>query len=311
MIKYIINRLLVLIPVIIGISFIIFSIMYLTPGDPARLILGDNASEEQIYELREEMGLNKPFLIQYANYVINAIRGDFGISYRNRNRVSKEISARLPTTLILTFCGITLSVIIGVPIGIISAVKQYTLIDALSLTVAMILTSVPAFWLGLMLILYLSLNLNLLPATGVETWKNFVMPSLTLSAGTMATLIRVSRSTMLEVIRQDYIRTARAKGANENRIVFKHALQNALLPIITMIGINFGIQLAGAIVIETVFAMPGLGTLMIASVRMKDTPTVMAAILLVALAIGIINLIVDILYALIDPRIRLQYAKIR
>lgn len=310
MIKYIINRLLVLVPVIIGISFIIFSIMYLTPGDPARLMLGDNASEEQIYELREEMGLNKPFLIQYANYAINAIRGDFGISYRNRNPVSKEISARLPTTLILTFWGITLSIIIGVPIGIISAVKQYTLIDTLSLTVAMILTSIPAFWLGLMLILYLSLNLNLLPATGVDTWKHFIMPSLTLAAGTMATLIRVSRSTMLEVIRQDYIRTARAKGANEYRIVFKHALQNALLPVITMIGINFGIQLGGAIIIETVFAMPGLGTLMIAAVRMKDTPTVMAAVLFVALAIGIINLFVDILYALIDPRIRLQYAKI-
>ncbi len=311
MIKYIMNRLLVLIPVIIGISFIIFSIMFLTPGDPARLILGTNATNEEVYELREEMGLNKPFLIQYVNYVKNAIRGDFGISYRNQNPVSKEMRERIPTTLTLTFWGIGLSVIIGVPIGIISAVKQYTVIDMLSLTVAMILTSIPAFWLGLMLMLFFSLRLDLLPATGVGSWKNFIMPSITLAVGTMATLIRVSRSTMLEVIRQDYIRTARAKGASENRIVLKHALQNALLPIITMIGINFGIQLGGAIIIETVFAMPGLGTLMIASVRMKDTPIVMAAVLLVALAIGIINLIVDIIYALLDPRIRSQFIDIK
>jgi len=174
---------------------------------------------------------------------------------------------------------------------------------------ALLLTSIPAFWFGLMLMLTFSLKLNLLPTTGVDTWKHFVMPSVTLAAGTMATLIRMTRSTMLEVIRQDYIRTAKAKGAGERRIIFRHALRNALLPVITIIGINFGFQLGGAMIIETVFAMPGLGSLMITSVRMKDTPMVMASVLFVAVAIGVINLVVDILYAYIDPRIRVQYAK--
>lgn len=298
-----------LIPVILGISFIIFSIMSLTPGDPARLILGENASEEQVHELRIQMGLDNPFVIRYADYIFDAVKGDFGKSYRNGIPVFEEIFSRFPNTIKLAFWGITLSIVIGIPVGIISAVKQYTIIDSLSLVAAMLLTSIPAFWLGLMLILVFSLKLDLLPTTGVDTWKNFVMPSVTLAAGTMATLIRMTRSTMLEVIRQDYIRTAKAKGAGERRIVFKHALRNALLPVVTVIGINFGFQLGGAMIIETVFAMPGLGTLMITSVRMRDTPMVMASVLFVAVAIGITNLAVDILYAYIDPRIRAQYAK--
>ena len=298
-----------LIPVILGISFIIFSIMSLSPGDPARLILGENASEEQVHELRIQMGLDNPFVIRYADYIFDAVRGDFGKSYRNGIPVFEEIFSRFPNTIKLAFWGITLSIVIGIPVGIISAVKQYTIIDSLSLVAAMLLTSIPAFWLGLMLILVFSLKLDLLPTTGVDTWKNFVMPSVTLAAGTMATLIRMTRSTMLEVIRQDYIRTAKAKGAGERRIVFKHALRNALLPVVTVIGINFGFQLGGAMIIETVFAMPGLGTLMITSVRMRDTPMVMASVLFVAVAIGITNLAVDILYAYIDPRIRAQYAK--
>ena len=309
MLKYIAKRLLMLIPVILGISFIIFSIMSLTPGDPARLILGENASEEQVHELRIQMGLDNPFVIRYADYIFDAVRGDFGKSYRNGIPVFEEIFSRFPNTIKLAFWGITLSIVIGIPVGIISAVKQYTIIDSLSLVAAMLLTSIPAFWLGLMLILVFSLKLDLLPTTGVDTWKNFVMPSVTLAAGTMATLIRMTRSTMLEVIRQDYIRTAKAKGAGERRIVFKHALRNALLPVVTVIGINFGFQLGGAMIIETVFAMPGLGTLMITSVRMRDTPMVMASVLFVAVAIGITNLAVDILYAYIDPRIRAQYAK--
>ena len=309
MLKYIAKRLLMLIPVILGISFIIFSIMSLTPGDPARLILGENASEEQVHELRIQMGLDNPFVIRYADYIFDAVKGDFGKSYRNGIPVFEEIFSRFPNTIKLAFWGITLSIVIGIPVGIISAVKQYTIIDSLSLVAAMLLTSIPAFWLGLMLILVFSLKLDLLPTTGVDTWKNFVMPSVTLAAGTMATLIRMTRSTMLEVIRQDYIRTAKAKGAGERRIVFKHALRNALLPVVTVIGINFGFQLGGAMIIETVFAMPGLGTLMITSVRMRDTPMVMASVLFVAVAIGITNLAVDILYAYIDPRIRAQYAK--
>lgn len=309
MLKFIFKRFMFMIPVIVGISFIIFSIMALTPGDPARLILGENASQSDVDQLREEMGLNDNFVIRYISYMKDVLTGDFGTSYRTRIPVYDEVFARFPNTLVLAFWGISLSVLIGVPVGIISAVKQYSIIDTVSLAAALILTSIPAFWLGLMLILLFSLKLDLLPSTGVDTWRNFVLPSVTLAAGTMATLIRMTRSTMLEVIRQDYIRTARSKGAAERTIIFKHALRNALLPVITIIGINFGFQLGGAMVIETVFAMPGLGTLMITSVRMKDTPMVMASVLFVAVAISMVNLAVDILYSYVDPRIKSQYAK--
>ncbi len=309
MLKFITKRLVMIMPVILGISFIIFSIMALTPGDPARLILGENASQEDVEALREEMGLNENFVIRYVKYIANVVQGNFGTSYRNNIPVYDEVFSRFPNTLVLAFWGISLSVLIGVPVGIISAVKQYSIIDTLSLGTALILTSIPAFWFGLMLILLFSLKLNMFPSTGVDTWKHFVLPSVTLAAGTMATLIRMTRSTMLEVIRQDYIRTARAKGAGEKRIIFKHALRNALLPVITIIGINFGFQLGGAMVIETVFAMPGLGTLMITSVRLKDTPMVMASVLFVAVAISLVNLCVDILYSYVDPRIKSQYSK--
>ena len=202
-----------------------------------------------------------------------------------------------------------ISVLIGIPVGVVSAIKQYTFIDAASLFSALILTSMPAFWLGLLLIMLFSLKLGLLPATGVATMQHFIMPAVTLAAASMATIIRMTRSTMLEVIRQDYIRTAKAKGASPFRIVYKHALRNALLPVVTVIGLNFGTQLGGAIVIESVFAMPGIGTLMVAAVRTKDTPIVMASVLFVALLAGVINLIVDVLYVYIDPRLKSQFAK--
>ena len=202
-----------------------------------------------------------------------------------------------------------LSAIVGVSVGIISAVKQYSIIDSVSMITAMLLTSIPAFWMGLMLILLFSVKLDWLPATGIDTWKHFILPSISVAINTMASLIRLTRSSMLEVIRADYIRTAKAKGATEKHIVFKHALRNALLPVITQIGINFGLQLGGAIVIEQVFAIPGLGTLMINSVRSKDTPMVMMSITFVAIAAGIVNLIVDLLYTFIDPRVKSSFVK--
>lgn len=309
MLRYIGKRILMMIPVMIGISLIIFSIMELTPGDPVTIMLGEGASEEAVSALREEMGLNDNFIVKYIRYIKNAVTGDFGISYRNKVPVVSEIASRFPNTLKLTFLGVTLSVLIGVPVGIISAVKQYTIIDSISLFGALILTSMPAFWLGLMLILLFSLKLDLLPATGADSWRNFIMPAITLAAASMATLIRMTRSTMLEVIRQDYIRTAKSKGASESRVIYKHALRNALLPIVTVIGLNFGYQLGGAIVTETVFAMPGIGSLMIAAVRTKDTPIVMASVLFVAIAAGIINLLVDVLYTYIDPRLKSEYVK--
>jgi len=298
-----------MIPVLLGVSFIIFTIMEFTPGDPAMLMLGENATSSEVNELREEMGLNENFFVRYFKYINDAVKGDFGISYRNKVPVSKEITSRLNNTLKLTTLGVLISVIIGVPVGIISAVKQYSIIDYASLITALILTSLPAFFVGLMLILLFSLYLNWLPSTGADSWKNFVMPAITLAAASMATLIRMTRSTMLEVIRQDYIRTARAKGATEKRVIYKHALRNALLPVVTLIGLNFGTQLGGAIVTETVFTMPGLGSLMIAAVRTKDTPIVMAAVITIAVIAGFINLFVDILYTFIDPRLKSDLVK--
>ena len=298
-----------MIPVLLGISFILFAVMSLTPGDPARIILGEYATEQDVEMLREELGLNENFLARYAEYVGDALHGDFGESYRTKLPVGEELMARFPTTLQLAFIAILIAVIIGIPIGIISAVKQYSLIDGASLVTALVLTSMPSFWMGLMLMLIFSTKLNLLPATGLDQWQCYIMPSLTLAAGTLATLIRMMRSTMLEVVTQDYIRTARAKGATEKRIIFRHALRNALLPIITVVGIDFGILLGGAVIVESVFAVPGIGSWMIAAVKMKDIPVVMASVLFIAFVGGAVNLLVDIVYIYIDPRIKSQYVK--
>lgn len=307
MLKYILKRLLLLIPVIIGISFIIFSIMQLTPGDPAREILGDNAAQEAVDALREEMGLNDPFLLQYGRYMWKAVRGDFGTSYQTGQSVMKQILERFPTTIYLAIGATLVAIIIGVPVGLISAVKQYSLMDDVSTIFSMVLTAIPNFWLGLVLMLALSLKLKWFPAYGATSLKHFVLPWITLSCMTLAVLIRMTRSSMLEVIRQDYIRTARAKGARERRIVFRHALRNALLPVITVIGTQLSVQLGGAIIVETVFSIPGLGTMIISGIKTKDIPVVMGGVMFIALVGGLVNLLVDILYAYIDPRLKSRY----
>lgn len=309
MLKYVFKRILMMIPVLLGISFILFAVMNLTPGDPARIILGEYATEQDVDVLREELGLNENFMIRYVDYIEDAVHGDFGQSYRTKLPVGQELIARFPTTLQLAFIAVIIAVVIGIPIGIISAVKQYSLIDGASLVTALVLTSMPSFWMGLMLMLIFSTKLNLLPATGLDQWQCYIMPSITLAAGTLATLIRMMRSTMLEVVTQDYIRTARSKGASEKRIIFKHALRNALLPVITVIGIDFGVLLGGAVIVESVFAVPGIGSWMIAAVKMKDIPVVMASVLFIAFVGGAINLLVDIIYIYIDPRIKSQYVK--
>ena len=298
-----------MVPVILGISFIIFSIMSLTPGDAARMILGPDATYDQVDALRAELGLDQPFLVRYVRYVANALRLDFGRSYVNNVPVINEIQARFPYTLMLAFGSTLLMVMIGVPVGIISAVKQYSVIDNISLVSALLLTSMPAFWLGPMLTLLFALRLNWLPAIGVESLRHFILPCVTLAAAMMASLIRMTRSNMLEVVRQDYIRTAKAKGASERIVIYRHALRNALLPVITIIGLNFGGLLGGTMIIESCFAMPGLGTRTIGAIREKDLPVVMATILFIAILGGVINLIVDIIYAFVDPRIKSKYAK--
>ena len=305
--KYVLKRILLLIPVLLGVSLLVFAIMSLTPGDPAQLILGENAPKEAVLKLREEMGLNDPFFMQYFRFVKNAIMGDFGRSYTTGREVFGEIFARFPNTLILAIIGIIISVCIGIPIGIISATRQYSFLDSFSMVIALLGVSMPVFWLGLMLILTFSVKLGWLPSGGFDGLKSIILPSITLGVGSAAIITRMTRSSMLEVIRQDYIRTARAKGVAEKVVINKHALKNALIPIITVVGLQFGHLLGGAVLTESVYSWPGVGRLMVDAIRQKDTPTVLAAVVFLAAAFSVVNLLVDILYAYVDPRIKSQY----
>ena len=273
------------------------------------MILGEYASQEEVDALREEMGLNENFFVRYGKYVADAVTGDFGTSYRSSTPVVEEIAARFPATLQIALLAMFLAVLIGIPVGIISAVKQYSFADILSTVIALAFTSIPAFWLGLLLILLFSVRLHLLPAVGSDTWKHMLMPAVSLAAAQMATIIRMTRSTMLEVIRQDYIRTAKAKGAPQRRIIFHHAIKNALLPVITTVGLSMGNLLGGALIIENVFGISGLGTLMVNSVKSKDTPMLIGSVMFAAVIAGLVNLIVDVLYTYIDPRIKAQFVK--
>ena len=304
MLKYISKRIIYLIPVLIGIVFLVFTIMYFSPGDPAKLILGDRAPEEQVAALRHELGLDLPYYQQLFNYIKNAIHGDFGNSYQLRMPVWDIIKLRFPLTLQLTTFTMLIAVLIGVPVGILSAVKQYSVIDAFSVIFALLMASIPAFWLGMLLMLLFSLNLGWLPSSGYEGVKWLILPSITLGFINCATIMRMTRSSMLEAVRQDFIRTARAKGATEKRVIFRHALKNAIIPVITVVGTAFGSSLGGAVVTETVFCLPGMGTQIITAIRQKDNPVVLASVIVIALAFSLVNLIVDILYTYVDPRIR-------
>ena len=301
-----------LIPVVIGISFVVFSIMSLTPGDPAQLILGESASKEALDAKREELGLNDPFIVQYFRYVSAAAVGDFGRSYTTNVPVTQEIMSRFPNTLILTICAVILAIIIGIPVGVFTAVRQYSLWDSGVMVLTLLGVSMPVFWLGLMLILLFALNLNWLPAVGQPSWsingiRALILPTLSLGVNTAAVITRMTRSSMLDVIRQDYIRTARAKGVSEFYVIARHALRNAMIPVLTVIGIQFGGLLGGAILTESVFSWPGVGRLLVEAIRQKDTPRVMGIVIFLAVAFSIVNLIVDVLYAYVDPRIKSRY----
>jgi len=309
MLKFVLKRILLMIPTILLVILIVFSIMNLAPGSPGRLILGQTAPQEAVDQLNEELGYNNPFLVRFANYILDICKGDFGNSYRTGRPVFEEVLNRLPVTLKLSTCAIILMVSIGVPIGILSAVKQYSAMDYFFTISAMFLAAFPVFWFGLMMILTFSLHLGWLPSNGAETWRHYIMPIITLSLPYLAIVMRLTRSTMLETIRQDYVRTARAKGASEKTVIFKHALKNALLPIITIIGMTFGLMLGGAVLTETVFSLPGLGTMIVTAIRLKDIPQVMAAVILLSVMFSFIMLIVDLLYAAIDPRIKAMYKK--
>ncbi len=306
--KYVVKRLLYMIPVLLGVSFLVFTILSLTPGDPGSIILGITAKKEDIAALNAEFGYDKPFFVRYLNYIAGIVtRGDLGTSYATRQPVIDSIIARFPNTFVLALLSMCVSSILGISMGIFSAVRQYSTMDHVLVVVALVFASMPSFWLGLMLIIVFSLNLGWLPSFGAGSFKNFILPTLTIAMPSAAGVLRLTRSTMLETIRQEYIRTAKAKGASNRRVIWKHALRNALLPVVTSLGTGFGASLGGAIIAETVFAMPGMGTLMTTAIRQKDVPMVMGATLFLAVLFSLIILLVDILYAFIDPRIKAKY----
>lgn len=308
--KFILKRLLYMIPVLLGVAFLVFTILSLTPGDPGTIILGITAKPEDIASLNAQFGYDQPFLVRFFTYIKDIVLHlDLGISYQTREPVINDIMARFPNTLKLTVFSMSLAAIIGISLGIISAVKQYSVLDHVCVITALVFACIPGFWLGLMLMMLFSLKLSLLPSYGAESLKHFVLPTITVSMASAAGLLRLTRSAMLETIRQEYIRTAKAKGASKNRIIIKHALRNALMPVVTTLGTSFGASLGGAIIAETVFAMPGMGTLITTAIRQKDIPMVMGATLFLAVLFSLIILLVDILYAFIDPRIMDKYKK--
>lgn len=310
MTKFVAKRLLYMIPVLLGVAFLVFFILSLTPGSPGSIILGITASKEDIAALNAEFGYDRPLLVRFFNYIGDIIfHFDLGTSYQTREPVIDSIISRFPNTLLLTILSLSLSSVIGISLGILSAVRQYSILDHACVVVALIFASIPGFWMGLMLMLLFSLHLRLLPAYGASSLKHFILPTLTTSLSSAASLLRMTRSAMLETVRQEYIRTAKAKGASEKRIIWKHALRNALLPVVTTLGTSFGASLGGAIIAETVFAMPGMGTLITTAIRQKDIPMVMGSTLFLAFLFSLIILLVDVLYAFIDPRIKAKYQR--
>ncbi len=320
MLGYIIRRLFQLIPVVLGVTFIVFSLTYISPGDPARMLLPQDARDEEVAHLRHTMGLDRPFIVQYYHFLFGfhseggaydykgLFRLDLGRSYVSNRPVFGTILERFPNTMLLALLALSLSIVVSIPSGIISATRQYSKTDLGVTVLALVGISIPAFWLGMMLIWVFSVRLHLFPSLAVPSnLGSIVLPVITLAALSTAVQTRMTRSSMLEVIRQDYIRTARAKGLKERMVIVKHALRNALIPVVTVVGLQVGQLLVGAVLTETVFSYPGIGTIMVDAIERKDTPQIMASIVFMALVFAVVNLLVDILYAFIDPRIRVQY----
>ena len=304
MLKYIIKRLLAMIPVLLGVILVVFLIMSMTNGDAATIILGETASEEALEAVREEWGLNDSLPVQYVRYIFNLCRGDFGTSYRTGKAVADEIfTNRFPATLRLAVAALVFSLILALPLGIFAAIKQNTWFDTISMVISLIGISMPAFWLALLAILLFSVTLGWFPATGAEGFKSLILPALTLGFMHMAAIARTTRSSMLETVRQDYIRTARSKGVSKMDTIMNHALRNAMIPTLTVIGIQVGSLLGGAVLTETVFSWPGMGRYLVLSIQGRDTPAVLGCIVVFTVCFSLVNLFVDILYGFVDPRI--------
>ncbi|WP_039042480.1 nickel ABC transporter permease [Sporosarcina sp. ZBG7A] len=306
MFLFIAKRLVQIIPVILGVTLVVFLIMQMVPGDPAAILAGEGASQDTIEQYREDLGLNRPIAEQYLTYVGNVFQGDFGNSLKNKQPVLDEILLRLPITMELAFYSILITVVLGLAAGIISAVKPYSIRDVSVMVVALLGISLPSFWLGLLLMYLFSVKLQWLPVAGWDGPANIILPAVTLGVGGAAIVARMTRSSMLDVIGQDYIRTARAKGLKEHFVIYKHALRNALIPVITVVGLQFGSLLGGTVLVESVFAINGLGRMIVDAIRTRDLPMVQGGVLVASLVFVFVNLLVDVLYRAVNKRIDLN-----
>lgn len=305
--KYILKRILILIPTIIGVSFVVFFLLYLSPGDAALASAGPNAPKETVEILRNRMGLNDPFLIQYGRFLKNLIfHFDLGTSYQSKTPVIEKILRVFPNTLKLAGVSLIFAIISGIILGIIAGINKNNIIDSIISFAGMIGLAMPIFWSGLLLIIIFSSKLKLLPASGFSSWRHMILPVLALGLQTSSSIMRMTRSSMIEVLDKDYIRTARAKGLKKSRIIFIHALKNAMIPIITTIGLQAGALLGGSILTETVFSISGIGRLMVDSVKARDYPVILGGVMFIALVYSIISIIVDILYGFLNPQIKME-----
>ena len=304
--QYIVRRLLTTLLLLLAVTVIIFAMVRLIPGDPAVLMAGQGATREQIELNRIRLGLDKHPVQQYGIFMGSLLRGDMGISTRTKEPVMDEIMVRLPNTLLLALAAMVIAVVFGVTAGVVAGIKRNSFFDYASMLLALFGLSMPVFWLGLMLMLLFSVHLGWLPATGAYTWRHFILPAFTLGAASTAIIARMTRSSMLEVVRLDYIRTARAKGLTEGLVILRHALKNALIPVVTVIGLQMGLLLGGAVLTEIVFAWPGIGRLLVDALLARDYPVIQGVVLVIAAMFILVNLVVDIVYVYLDPRIRYQ-----
>jgi ABC-type dipeptide/oligopeptide/nickel transport system permease component len=306
MLRYLIRRLVLTIPVLVGVATLVFALIHFIPGDPAQAMLGEGATPEEVHQLRERLGLNRPLIVQYGSFLGGLVRGDLGVSLRNDQPVTQQILERMPATAELAFASMTVAVLMAVPLGIIAAVWRGTAVDFGAMTLSLVGISVPNFWLGPLLAIVFAVELGWLPVGGRGTLAHLVLPAVTLGAALAAILARMTRASLLEELREPYVLAARAKGVSRTRAVLFHAFRNSLIPIVTILGLQFGVVLTGAVITETIFAWPGIGRLLIQSINFRDYPLVQGCVLLIAVTYVGVNLITDLTYSFLDPRIRVD-----
>ena len=304
--RYLIRRLLLTIPVLLGVATLVFSLIHFIPGDPAQAMLGEGAAPEDVAQLRERLGLDRPLIVQYGSFLQGLARGDLGVSLRNDQPVLQQILERMPATAELAFASMAVAILIALPLGIIAAVWRGTAVDFSAMTLSLVGISVPNFWLGPLLAIVFAVELGWLPVGGRGTLAHLVLPAITLGAALAAILARMTRASLLEELREPYVLAARAKGVSRSRAVLHHAFRNSLIPIVTILGLQFGVVLTGAVITETIFAWPGIGRLLIQSISFRDYPTVQGCVLLIAVTYVGVNLLTDLTYGFLDPRIRVD-----